>query len=183
MLLDAGNDQQKKSKTDATAGDARGAGGVPKREGPKCTGSVSTFWGTYEPTRVFESMFTGLTGTDDEAKGLRKKAWRDADASGNGHASLAEVRTAVRTRTLWPLPRLECNNISPAPSACLKPCSHSAVARITHLSRTRCVLCADRRLGQDHVHTQSRHRRRGAVAGLSPNVHPRVRGRRRQHGR
>ena len=99
VLLDAGNDQQKESKTDATAGDARGAGGVPKREGPKCTGSVSTFWGTYEPTRVFESMFTGLTGTDDEAKGLRKKAWRDADASGNGHASLAEVRTAARTRT------------------------------------------------------------------------------------
>jgi len=83
----------------ARAGSVGSSGGASSVQARKGTSSASTFWGTYEPTRVFESVFAGLTGTDDEAKGLRKKAWRDADASGNGHASLAEVRTAARTRT------------------------------------------------------------------------------------
>jgi hypothetical protein len=106
----------------ATSEDADGAGGAggALKQARKHQGSISALWGTYEPTRVFESVFKGLTGAGDEAKGLLKAAWRDVDANGNGYASLAEVRTSIGTPYSSRCPHLG-RDISPLPSPVIHP--------------------------------------------------------------
>ena len=91
-LLDAGDGNQPMSKSEAMAGRAGGGGrGVvsSKEPGGGRGAGISDQYGG-----LFESVFKGLAGTGDEAKGLRKAAWRQGvDPNGNGYASLAEVRT------------------------------------------------------------------------------------------
>ena len=96
-LLDAGDGNQPMSKSEAMAGRAGGGGrgGASSKEpdGGRGAGTYDQYGG------LFESVFKGLAGTGDEAKGLRKAAWRQGvDPNGNGYASLAEVRT-TSTRT------------------------------------------------------------------------------------